>query len=231
MITIVTVNYNAYDFLELLIESIQRTSTNCQVVIIDNSEYRKSINFANIYQFFMEKNIGHGKGLNLGVTKALELFPNNQYIMFLDSDCHFLCSGWETAFISKMKNNHLIGAKGSPVKPIRPACMFMKKDIAYKNDWMATDNYQGARKTPNGYDVAIKAYYKLLSQNCPIWFLEKHKNKYSTANGEVWGIDEVSYVYHHWHGSHLENRQVDFPDIDLITDKEHLFSQIPWRLP
>lgn len=231
MISIIVVNWNAYDFLHLLLESLGRFSEmQNEVIVVDNSEERRSVNAPHVHQFFMPTNIGHGRGLNHGVAKAIELFPRNPFIMFLDVDCHFLKHRWEAAFLSKMKDFAVVGGKGPPSKPIRPACMFMHQQAA-KQDWADSQGYKGNRKTPGGYDVAIKAYYKMLSENTPIGFLEAKPNRYGTLNGEEWCIDDTPYVYHHWHGSHLKQRQEDFPDHNLEEDKAKLFQSIPWRLP
>lgn len=232
MITIVTVNWNSYDFLYLMIESLQRfSSLPYELIVIDNSDSDKRlrVNEPNVYQFLMQTNIGHGRGLNHGVMKAVEMFPKQRFLMFLDVDCHILCYNWEQYFLNKMKNYSLIGARGVPSKPIRPACMFMRKEIM-KQDWNASDGYRGNRLTPGGFDVAIKAYYKIMAEH-DVGFLESHKNRYGTLNGEEWTIDDTPVVYHHWHGASLHIRQEDFPHNDLIEDKKYLFSKIPWHLP
>lgn len=232
MINIIVVNWNAYDFLWLLIESLQRySSVPHEVIVIDNSEKRLRINEKNVYQFFTPSNIGHGNGLNQGVIKANEMFPKAPFIMFLDVDCHILCHQWEQKFIKSMKTHDVIGGKGPVSKPIRPACMFMKKNIAQSYDWTASEGYQGNRVTPGGFDVAIKAYHYMLHQNVKIGFLESQKNRFGTVNGEEYCIDGKPLVYHHWHGSSLHIRKEDFPEVDLEEDKAKLFERVPWRVP
>ncbi len=231
MITIVTVNFNAYDFLGLLIESLYLFSEMpYKLIVIDNSNQKIQLNNPNVHQFFMPTNIGHGRGLNHGVAKAYELFPENPFLMFVDSDCHFLKHNWESMFINKMKNYDIIGGRGPIQKPIRPACMFMRKEIG-RYDWSETPGYLGHRITPNGYDVACKAYFKIMADNFRIGFLEPKSNRYGCLNGEEWCIDNTPVLYHHWHGSHLKERQVDFPNDDLIEDKTNLFQRIIWHLP
>lgn len=231
MITIITVNWNAYDFLWLMIESLERYSTvPYELIVIDNSEERLRVNEPHVYQFLMKTNIGHGRGLNHGVAKAYEMFPKNPYLMFLDIDCHILRNQWEAYFLSAMSKYDFIGGKGVPSKPVRPACMFMKKDLG-RHDWCATEGFRGNRITPGGYDVGIKAYYKIMADGFNIGFLPTIKNRYGTINGEEFTLDNVPLIYHHWHGSSLHIRKDDFPDVDLNEDKARLFRSIPWRLP
>ena len=229
MISIITVNWNSYDFLDLLIESLAWYSyIPHELIVVDNSDQPREINKPHVHQFVMPANIGHGRGLNHGVYKSLEMFPRHSFVMFLDVDCHMVSHNWEEPLIKKMKDHHLVGGKGVPSKPIRPACMFMRKELA-RYDWADTLGYRGHRNTPDGFDVAIKAYYKILADGYSVGFLTSQSGRYGTLNGEEWCVNDRPLVYHHWHGSHLKERQVDFPDADLIADKHLLFGQIPWR--
>lgn len=231
MITIVTVNYNTYDFLGLLIESLYFfADVPYELIVVDNSDIRIKLDYPHVHQFFMPTNIGHGRGLNHGVAKAYEMFPENPFLMFLDSDCHILKHRWEVPFINKMKNYDIIAGKGPVSKPVRPACMFMRRELG-RYDWADTQGYRGNRVTPGGYDVACKAYFKIMADNYRIGFLESKENRYGLAIGEEWCIDDIPLVYHHWHGSWLIKRQEELPEIDLTANKIELFSKIPWRLP
>lgn len=201
-----------------------------ELIVIDNSIDKHEVNRKHVHWFPTSKNIGHGHGLNLGVLKAQELFPQFPFLMFLDVDTHFLRHQWETPFIARMKHFDLIGGRGVPAKPIRPACMFMQRKLQHY-DWRDTKDYKGHRVTPTGYDVAILAYHRIVADGHRVGFLEGQKNHYGTINGEEWCIDNVPLVYHHWSGTWLENRQNDFPNDDLLQDKKKLFDRIAWRLP
>lgn len=225
MISIVVVNWNSYDWLDLLLESLERfTTTKYNVIVVDNSLNPKTITRSHVQQIVTGENIGHGAGLNLGASKA-----ENLYTMFLDVDSHILCHNWDTYFLRFMKTHDLLAGKGVKVKPIRPACMFMKTEIAKKYDWQATPGYKGHRITPMGMDVAIPAYHQIVTDGVPKLFLESQRSIYGTLNGEEWCVEGKRLIYHHWHGSHLIERQVDFPNNDLLADKKLLFSKIPWR--
>lgn len=231
MISIIVVNYNAYDFLGLLLESLEiYSSLPHETIVVDNSLDPRHINRPHVHQFIMERNTGHGYGLNYGILQNARMFPDHEYTMFLDVDCHFLRNSWELPFLKKMETYDLIGGRGVPAKPIRPACMFFKKKLQHYN-WQDTAGYQGHRITPEGYDVAILAYHQICADGFRVGLLEGQRNRYGTLNGEEWCIDGIPLVYHHWHGSHLKERSVDFPGKDLFADRDKLFSQIPWRMP
>lgn len=226
MLSIVTVNWNSNDFLYLLIESLERfSSIEYELIVVDNSIEKKEIKGPNIIWLPQKENIGHGHGLNVGVRSIRK----NPYLMFLDIDVHFLKHGWEMNFIQRLCACDVIGAPGVPEKPIRPACMFMKRGIGIKYDWRPTEGYKGHRVTPDGHDVAISAYHQIIKDGFKIEFMKSYENRYGTLTGEEWGFDEP-IVYHHWHGSHTKERQIDFQN-DLEKEKSKLFSLIPWRLP
>ena len=104
MLSIITVTWNSYDFLDLLLESIEIYSyLPYQVFVVDNSTHKKAISRKHVFQLTTKENIGHGAGLNLGVKKAVELFPKNQFFVFFDVDCHILCHRWEVPFLKYMK--------------------------------------------------------------------------------------------------------------------------------
>lgn len=225
MISIVTVNWNSYDFAELLVDSIQWFSRiPNEIIMVDNSEVIKPL--SGVIQLPQNTNIGHGAGLNIGAQAAK--YP---YTMFLDIDCHIVDHHWEEAFLSKMKIYDVIGGRGVPAKPIRPACMFMKSVIAKSYDWESTPGYQGHRITPEGYDVAIKAFHEMCDEQILVGLLEAIPSRYDTLNGEEWCVDGKPFVYHHWHGTstHLPCRQADFPGKDLQADKQSLFDRYSMR--
>mgnify|MGYP001011373080 CR=1 FL=1 len=205
ILSIVTVNWKSDDFLKVLKESATLTSVPYEFICIDNS-----IN-----------NIGHGEGLNAGAAQA-----TGKYVMFVDVDCHFLKLGWEQPILKLLESCDVVAGKGVPVKPIRPACMCLKTEIAKKYNWAASPGYKGHRITPTGFDVAIKAYYQMRGDNVKIDYMHPLPNRYGTLNGEEFSINQEPLVYHHWHGTHLKERSVDFPGIDLFADKDKLFKAL-----
>lgn len=233
LISIVTVNYNSYDFLQLLAESLREyASLDYELIVVDNSTNPQELDpilYGPTQQLILGHNLGHGTGLNIGASRSW-----TRYTMFVDVDCHFTRAGWEEECLGQMTVRDIVAGKGVEVKPIRPAFMFMKTEIAKKYDWKATPGYQGHRVTPDGFDVGISAYHQMLLDNVKIQLVEPEPkpNRYGTLNGEEWSIyGGRPFLYHHWHGTHLKERSVDFPDKDLFSDKERMFKQIPWRYP
>jgi hypothetical protein len=209
MITIVTVNFHSDDFLALLRESIDRFSvTSPKLLVIDNTLENK----------------GHGEALNLGAAQV-----TTDYTMFVDVDTHFTLNAWDDVLLDAIEGYEAIFGRGVPVKPVRPACMFMRTSVAKLYDWSASPNYRGHRVTPDGFDVGVKAYKNIVNDGRRHTFFETIPNRYGTANGEEFCWHGVPFIYHHWHGTHLAARQADFPSVDLLADKQKLFDSIPWR--
>lgn len=228
MLSIVTATWNSYDFLELMMESLEIfTHVPYELIVVDNSTEKKQIHQKPyLRQFFMKENIGHGAGLNWG----LSMIKHYPYAVVLDVDCHVICHNWHDPFIELMNEYDIIAGKGVQAKPLRPCCMFMKREMAHEYDWRDTPGYKGHRITPDGFDVGIKAYHKMIEDKIKIKLIQAEYNRYDTNNGEEWCIDRQHLIYHHWHGTHLKERQIDFPHVDLQEDKEKLFNSIPWRI-
>lgn len=228
MITILSVNWNSYDFAKLLLESIERfTSEPYEVILVDNSSSPERISGKNLRVLPQSTNIGHGAGLNVGIQAA-----NGDHVMCVDADCHFLSHHWVDRLLSI--DADVITGRGVPAKPIRPACLFIQTKVARRYDWNSTPGYLGERKTPaslGNYDVAITAYHRMMEDGVNICLLDSRTSRYGTVNGEEWLVGNQPFLYHHWSGTWLHERQKDFPNIDLNEDKRKLFQSIPWRIP
>lgn len=233
LISIVTVNYNSYDFIKAMIESLKLfASRPYELIIVDNSnqgiEYIDTNQYGPLTQIVLQRNLGHGCGLNIGSRIA-----TSPYIFFLDADCHFLRPGWEDAWLDLIKDADVVAGRGVPVKPLRPSCTFLRKEIAQFYDWRDTPHYDGHINTPDGLDVAIRAYYQMVDDGVKIKFIDatpSGQNRYGTLTGEEWMIDNEAYVYHHWHGTHLKERSFEFPGKNLFSEKDKLMENLPWRL-
>lgn len=228
-VSIVTVNFNAYDFLRILLQSADRfTTCNYAVVCVDNSNIILPVTSKGLVKLDQNHNIGHGEGLNVGIQYA-HTNSGSKYTMIIDVDCHFLCGGWDNLLISGIQDYEILAGRGVPQKPIRAACIFLETALAVKYDWRATPGYHGVRQTPSGTDTAIAAYYQMVKEKRKIAFLEPIKpNRYGTLNGEEFTWLGKPVAYHHWHGTHLKERSVDFTGVDLLADRDLLFSKIAW---
>lgn len=224
-LSVVTVNRNSNDFLRALLESVDVYGTeDVEIIVVDNSDRHEPIHHPSVRHIPQTTNVGHGQALNIGFHET-----KNPYILCLDVDCHFLSSGWESAFRDCLKDNEFVAGRGIPVKPIRqPAAL--RREIAIRYDWRATPGYKGHTVTPDGFDAGIQAYHQMIKGSVRIKLLESKPSHYGTLNGEDWYVDGTAYIYHHWHGAHLKERSPDFPHHDLFADRDRLLASLPWRL-
>ncbi len=221
LIGVLAVNYNAPDFTSLLVQSLGNSTP---IYIVENSIAPWS-GLATVILNPGEKT--HGAGLNLGLRHIKE-----EYVLILDIDCHLLCHAWQSHFLNAASYHDVITVAGTSQKPIRPACVFMKTKEARQRNWSATPGYRGVRVTPEGSDVGILAYHAMKDAGLSFKFMDIVKpSRYGTLNGEEYALNGKNIVYHHWHGSHLIDRAYDYPDHDLILDKELLFRKKKRMLP
>ena len=227
MISVVTATWNSYDWLNLLVESLAwYSSIKVHIIVVDNSDKPETFRRPNVEVQVVGHNAGHGVSLNIGAARALRVF-DDPYLMFLDVDCHILAHNWHDPFLKLMEKYDFVAGRGVPIKPIRAACIFMKRELG-GHDWRASEGYEGHEVTPWGTDVAIAAYQEIQAKH-PTHLIDSIPNRYGTLNGEEWCIDGKPLIYHHWHGTTLPVRTADYPGADLQADKEKLFASIPGK--
>jgi hypothetical protein len=224
LITILTVDYNSHDFVKLMVESVRRFDTEeTPIVVVDNSKEPDFVRGTIRIENQGEKS--HGEGLNLGLK-----YVDTEYVLILDADCHVLSGDWKQDFRVGMGQWDVLTVAGPVQKPLRPACVFLNADLARSFEWRATEGYKGHRVTPSGFDVGIRAYHAMMQKKLRIGFMDAMRpNRYKTLNGEEYLIGGIPTIYHHWHGTHLNERSSDFPGLDLQADKDQLFKAIRWR--
>lgn len=100
-VSIIIVSYKTHALLKAAYESIRRFYPEVQVIIVDGSpkdtscyKYAKEIKGKFTRVFTLNKNIGHGPGMKLGIENC-----NTKYFLLMDSDVEILRSG----VIEKMK--------------------------------------------------------------------------------------------------------------------------------
>lgn len=179
LITVVTVNYNTSNFIEVSLNALANLTKNkYKVIICDNgSRYfdkRKLKRIASEYpnlELVLRKqsargSMGHGEALNILIEKI-----NTPYGVILDADATFLKKGWDEILINQLDDKvKIIGCP--PVKnPIKPtdfpsvyATLFdtevfksLKIDMRPKNPKIGLDTGWEMREQflENGYKCKI----------------------------------------------------------------------------
>lgn len=110
LITVLTVNYNTSDFIELMLYSLSKlTATPYKVIICDNGSKNKDISKLkisaqknnNVELLFRQQtkpgSIAHAEALDLLIEKV-----DTKYTVIMDSDCVFLLKSWDEKLIEKI---------------------------------------------------------------------------------------------------------------------------------
>lgn len=222
MISIITVNFNNVDFINLQIRSVKKyTTENYEHIVFDNStnEIAELKNNPDITYYHSSENVGHGNGLNFAINQI----ARSNEILVLDSDAHILNSGWEEQCRLALEGKDLLAARGGELKPIRPCTMFFNREIIkkYNLDFApqpCKDLY---------IDCGVYNYFKILHDGGKVGYIEMDKNIYKDVWGDCYYLNSKPYFYHNWYGSRFWNNDVvDGLKVDDFSKaKESLFSQ------
>lgn len=126
--TVVIVNYNTSDFIEVILFALAKLTKNAyKVIICDNgSRYRDKrklkkfvSRYGNVELFFRKQttsgSMGHGEALNMLIEKI-----DAPYGVFLDADATFLKKGGDNILVNQLDDK--VKIVGCPVvkNPIKP---------------------------------------------------------------------------------------------------------------
>ena len=205
MISVLTVSYKSPEFLELLVRSVRaNTKAEHEILVYHNGGDLPSLP-DDVRMFMGGQNIGHGKGLDELLKAA-----TGDRLLILDVDAHILLKDWDTAAekaIEDAKADALV-APGSPLKPIRPAFMYMKAEAATE----AKCSFEPMEVKGAKFDVGIMAYFQLLTAGKKVIFTEPIVNPYPKASvgnlhGEAYAINGMAVCYHNWYGTRFNRGQ------------------------
>jgi glycosyltransferase involved in cell wall biosynthesis len=129
LITVVTVNYNTSDFVEVSLQALARLTRNSyQVIICDNGsswlDKRKlrqlASSYKNVSLLFRKQtaygSMGHGEALNILVDQI-----DAQYGVIIDADATFLKRDWDEILINQLDDRVKIIGATIPPNTIRPS--------------------------------------------------------------------------------------------------------------
>jgi len=96
LVSIITINYNGFDYTSALLNTLPLDNPQLEVVIVDNasSNPKEALELEHEYPkakvIRSQLNLGFAGGNNLGVQHA-----HGQYLFFLNNDTEFPSDGWE----------------------------------------------------------------------------------------------------------------------------------------
>lgn len=126
LITILCVNYNTSDFIEVMLEAfVKLTASPYKVIIADNGSNKKHLmrlarvaqQHKNLHIIFRKQSlpgsIGHGEAMDLMVDLV-----DTPYFVTMDADATFLTKNWDLKLLGKLDGNvRAIGTQAPGQKP------------------------------------------------------------------------------------------------------------------
>ena len=193
MISILTVSYQSPEYLDLLIRSAERYTKNTFEILIWNNSGEVPESSKRHKVFSGSSNIGHGPGMDKLIEKA-----EGDYICLMDVDAHFVRPNWDGVTLKQLEGYDAIFAKGSDLKPVRPAFGMIKRQTLddVPELTMAPHNLKGAK-----FDVGILAYFQLLSAGKRVLKCKMFPNEYPGTWSETYGLGDMPLVSHIWYGT------------------------------
>ncbi len=120
LITIITVNYNTSDFVEVQLDAFTKLTKNkFKFLIVDNGSNDKNLlylsralsRFNNVWVYYRKQSfagsIGHAEALDFLISKV-----DTPYFLIMDADAVILRQNWDDEFINQI--NHEIKVVGAP---------------------------------------------------------------------------------------------------------------------
>ena len=231
MISILTVNSNCLDWMRLLVASVRKfTHLPYEIILVDNGSEDGSVVWIlkeqkgskDIRAFILNKNLGHGAGLDFALQQA-----ERRFCLVLDIDAHLQRKDWDfdliELYIAK-KERKLICAGGDSRKPIHPCFMFFEREFFLD---------MGLSFVPReGFDVGRKIYFDLLVAGYEVLRIppgyESNKKKfYDGAWGDNYYIAGKPTIYHNWYSARMwrKNRVDNLTREEFERRKKILFEQ------
>ena len=217
MISILSVNWNCLDWMQLLVQSVRKfTTVPYEMVIVDNNSQDGSVEWLgkqnDVRAILLDQNIGHGAGLDLGLQHVK--YP---CCLVLDIDAHLMKKHWDFDLLDILSKNaqcKLIAAKGGEPKPIHPCFMFFP--VAFFRQ------HKFSFKHTKEYDVGRKLYPDILNLGYEVFRVgigyEKAPNGkyYEGAFGDVYYLNQQCLIYHNWYSARMWQKE----KVDNLTKDE-----------
>lgn len=187
LITVVTVNYNTSDFVEVILHALAKLTKNSyQVIICDNGsswlDRKKLKQIASRYQnvdlLFRKQttygSMGHGEALNILIDRI-----NTQYGVILDVDATFLKRKWDEILINQLDDRvKIIGATVPPPNPIKTSDFPLTYAVLFDTAVFKSLKIDMRPKNPQiGQDVGWEMREKFLASGYQAKVLEARNTR------------------------------------------------------
>lgn len=234
-ITILIVNYNSSDFVNLSLYALEKLTKNYyKVFIIDNgskiSDYKKLMNFVKNYKNvkverklwkFNSASMHHATALNYLIK-----YVKTDYFAVLDADATFLIKNWDEILINKMNKNTPVGGTQAP--PFKPQDFPLMFAILFRTkEFMNLNIDFRPRNIGKHEDTGIEIREKYLSKNYDCILLKSKitrnykKGPFKTVICVEYYLDNQAHIFasHFARGSTLGKNKYK---------KNNIFNKVPF---
>ena len=238
MISVIAVNRNNLEWLELLVKSVRKFTLQAyETIIVDNGSVDGSVAWLkaqdDIRSVFNPENRHHGPGLDQALTLA-----KGEFVMVLDGDAHLMAQDWDYLMLRAYRsgpNVRLVAAKGGEdpaepkCKPIHACFQFFERRffIDHHLSFVAREGHDVGRK--NYYDITALGYEVIRipagydhyeADGPPVKF-------YPGVYGDIYYLEGNPFLYHNWYSGRMWNADIvdDYKRVDFDRHKAILFEQ------
>jgi glycosyltransferase involved in cell wall biosynthesis len=220
-LTVITVNYNTREWLELLVQSLRKFAppVPTQMIVVDNGSKDGSREWLtkqdDLTVLEMPANIGHGRGLDLAFSHAW-----TSWVAVFDVDAHVQNPDWFGLLgeaYSREPGCRLVAAAGGSVKPIHPIFMFFSSAFFRQHHFRF--------EARDGFDVGRKIYFDIVDLGFKVnavqpSYEENQKKFYGNVFGTDYYFGGRPTIYHNWYSARMANLAPGQDAVDGYTLEE-----------
>jgi glycosyltransferase involved in cell wall biosynthesis len=194
-ITVLTVNWNSWDHLDVLIQTVRRRSPpGTEILVIDNASQDGSRERLaarpRVSAVLLPANVGHDLALDLGV-----LLCDTEYVVALDVDAFPLHDGWLDDLLAPLDTGAQISGARLNREYVHPCCWAMRTARFVERRHSFRLRY---RPRHRGQDASGDVGEKLSSREAPhLHFFEVASQRGPGDVGTVFG----DLVYHNFYAT------------------------------
>lgn len=205
--TIVTVNWNSLDKVQVLLAAVRRyTSIPIDVIVVDNGSTDGSVGYlqsrSDVRLIRLRTNVGHGFGLDVGTLAA-----DTKFVITLDVDAFPTSAGWLNAVLDPLRNGGRVAGAHFHRNFIHPCFLALRREdfIRHRLSFAPVGRFSTETLTSGAYyDVA-----ETISHVFAIRYGSEslHRLPITASHGPgVIGSVFADVVYHNFHSTRSGDR-------------------------
>jgi glycosyltransferase involved in cell wall biosynthesis len=196
---VVTVNWNSWPYLEVLLDLVRRRSpSSTRILVVDNgSEDESKARLAerpDVRTVALPLNLGHELAMDIGV-----LLADTEYVVTLDVDAFPIRDGWLDELLGPLERGAAVSGARLNREYVHPCCWAMRKERFVDRKHSFRSHY---RPREEGRDAAGDVGEEISARESPrLHFLEVSSQHGPGDVGTVFG----DLVYHNFYATRFDS--------------------------